>query len=369
MPFEKGGSQQFKGLLDRVKERLETFANVNVVKLGRDDEGFGVRMPREWSPVGVDENLDRGYWIFPEFNTPIMFRFHLPKKIQKTYCPIDDEEGVAEDFVVVYDGMTFTAAANTGMAGMQFWTPPLIRKYLQKELLAGIGDFKPAIIPPSPMHIGIERISHEAAAGNEQARAQDHYDLTASRIVVERWEKVPPPMEELTAYLHLKLKRPIRRFYHLMLDKDVVDDVYREIRATSQQIFDNYFALLETSWWSIIKRARTKQELSLSLADLQREFCEHSISLAQLQEAREALKRDLPQYHPLSTAEEYFDRMGKPDEVNYEVFHSTLEHIRSHLLVLVQNRYLILAAVVGSLLTLLATYLPKLLYFAQKTTR
>ena len=58
---------------------------------------------------------------------------------------------------------------------------------------------------------------------------------------------------------------------------------------------------------------------------------------------------------PLKKAYEYFDKQTQASEIDYSVFRSSLEHMGTHVLSLIQNRYLMYAALLGSAITLVGT--------------
>jgi hypothetical protein len=361
-PDERSGyTKEFGGLLAKLKDHLETFPNVKVKSFDDEKQDFSVRLARIWAPGGKSVHLDPGPWIFPEFVSPIVFSLHLPAKIQNKYHPVEIEGEAIEDFTIAYDGMTFTVGVEHDSEQIPFWTPPAIREYLWEELFEGFEDCSIANVPPTPLHVTLRRVSRSPGGEAKESEPTVSYDERVSCILLKSWESRVVPISTLTEYIHRTVQCPLHEFYHLMIDKDSVDNLYGAIRGTSQDIFDSYFELLDTPWWLLPVRSSLKKKLSISLVELQREFCDHSIALAEFHESRERLRNLLTQYPPLGVADKYFWQMGKTDEVNYDVFHATLEHIRSHLLVVAQNGYLLLAAVVGALLTLLATYLPKIL--------
>jgi hypothetical protein len=71
----------------------------------------------------------------------------------------------------------------------------------------------------------------------------------------------------------------------------------------------------------------------------------------------ERLCRELRLNPLMMKSEEYFRSMAEPESLNYDLFKGTLGHIQSHLFVLSQNKYLIYAALAGSLITVFATIL------------
>lgn len=79
--------QEFRKLRTQLHERLETYANVEIHKDAENEADLAYRFPREWRPSGIDDDLDAGYWVFPEFLSPIVFKFHLPRKLQNNVLP------------------------------------------------------------------------------------------------------------------------------------------------------------------------------------------------------------------------------------------------------------------------------------------
>src|SRR5260370_7030903 len=102
-----GCGEKFEKLRSQIRERFETYPNIKIIKDIEKDSDLSFRYPRIWRPVGIEGELEAGYWVFPEFQSPIIFQFHLPQKLQNAIFSGAGDEHSVEEFCIAYDGMIF----------------------------------------------------------------------------------------------------------------------------------------------------------------------------------------------------------------------------------------------------------------------
>lgn len=361
-PMDDKHYKSFANLQSKLRSRLESFANVQILSPEAGTGEYSVRIgDRSWRPVGEEEILEDGHWIFSEYFKPILFRFHLPAKLQeKVWSWPSSRRPRAEDVVIAYNGMTFLAGAQLPEGGDTWSLAPTVRAYLQKELLASIPGFAPATIPPSPIHLDIRLTVRKVEYGQPIPGEEIHYDSPYS-IEITRWEQTDYDLGELVEDMYYAVGQSLHEFYHLMIDLDVADKIYDGILNGSKSVYRDYESLLAMTSWRPIKKHLLHKDLSRRIAALQYSFCEHSLALAQFQRNREEFLERIQRQLPLKKASEYFDKQTKAREIDYSVFRSSLEHMGTHVLSLVQNRYLMYAALLGSAITLAGTLIGYLL--------
>lgn len=351
-------SSPFTGLYKKVKERLETFANLQILEADSGDVEYSYRIGHHnWQPVGLEDVLPRGHWRFCEFNKPLLFRFHLPSKLQESVWswPSAEKMHRAEDFVVAYDGMIFLAAAELPEQADTFSLPPTVRAYLQRELLSGIPDFTPAVIPPSPLHLRIALELKVPPEGEPVPANKMNFDSSTNSILITHWGSGKYDLQTFAGELCRVLSQPLREFYHLMIDMSIANNIHQEILIGSESTYSAYEELLDVSVWRPIKKMRLHKELSREIAALQYSFCQHYLAAARFEESRTDFLKTIANHSPLNKAAGYFEGQTKASRVDYSVFGNSLEHMGTHVLSLIQNRYLMYAALLGSAITLVGT--------------
>lgn len=286
---------------------------------------------------------------------PIIFKFHLPTKLQDKIFPSHGDRTEIEDFFVAYDGMVFMACAETDGRTVPKAIGPTVRAYLQRELFKSIGDFTPAVIPPSPMHLTIHLDLHMLEKDLSEEQFETTYEATSSTIKISARIKDEFNATELLKDLYDSLRTEMHIFYHVMTLGIRAQDLHSDILRGSQLTYSKYADFLGTTKWNIPKRVKLASEMSSSIGHLHHVFCEHSLALAQLQERRRDLSRYIGNHTLFKLGEEYFNEQTKPETIDYSVFLSSLGHMRSHLFVLSQNRSLFYAALLGALATLAGT--------------
>lgn len=350
-PKEMG--DEFRVLPAKVQDRLESLANVHIIKGGAKMDEFGLRLPQKWTPVGDENRFESGLWAFPVFSKPLLFTFHLPTKLQSSIFPSLTDGARAEDFAVAYDGMIFVAVVDK-LGEFDWWsTGPTIRKYLQRELLTKVSDFVPAIIPPSPMHLKFDFLTCELPESAQRPKSKfesdflrftvygsDSKELTAAALLEDFFYEIVPIM---------------RNFYYLMIDRSIAEDVQRGILKTSRIAYEKYGSLLATAAWKLTDRIRLTGEISKLIGETHQGFCDYSLKLAEFREAKSDFLGRVNAHALIGKAEEYFAQRATLGDIDYKVFEGSLAHMRSHMLVLVQNRNLVYAALAGSAVTLLGT--------------
>jgi hypothetical protein len=349
-----GCYEKFEEMQPLIRERLETFANVKIIKDMEKDSKLSFRYPRTWRPVGIEGELDAGYWTIPEFLSPIIFHFHLPRKLQNAIIPESAENHTVEDFWILYDGMVFLGACEIPDEDNAFWLPAMVRKYLQTELLRSIGDSTPIVIPPSPMHIQVE-VEFEASADSTAKREEVLWDPQYHLLTVKTSQRGQAGTPQALVSFYRRTYLALRSFYHAEIDKSIADDLRDEILNDVANTYSDYEEVLDLTPWNLVQRWKAHSELSRKVGGIQYSFCEHALALSRVREAEERLYREIRLNPLLVKAEEYFRSMTEPESMNYDLFRGTLEHVRSHVFVLSQNKYLIYAALAGSLITLLGT--------------
>jgi hypothetical protein len=343
-------------VLEKTRKRLETFPNIQVVELDTERKEFVVPSPVQWTPGGLEEEDPPSLWTFSEYLHPIVFRLHLPAKLQDTIFPYEEGFDAVEDFLVAYDGMVFFAAAEAKEGFVAPSVGPTIRRYLQEELLKSIDPFSSGIIPPSPMHLDFEVVVRKPK-DDTSPRPKITYDRRTSTITIEvHMERELDLTRELKGF-YFGLSSDLRRFYEVMVRRLRADEIYRKILELSGLAHHKYALLAETRWYNLPKRFEFTKDLSVCIGFLHEKFCEHSLAVAEHEEMRKDFVSDIADHEFLKYGEEYFVEYGKPDAIDYSVFLSSLEHMRTQLSVQLQNRFLLYAAIVGSAITVLGTVL------------
>jgi hypothetical protein len=344
-------TKHFDKLLSKVRDRLETFPNVKIIEFNEKSTDFGVRFPRRWAPVGDAEELEAGPWTFSEYISPLIFAIHLPGKIQSSLFPSLFDLSRVEDFTVAYNGMLFMGIAECH-GERDMWSPaPTVRKYMQSDLFKEVDDFTPVLIPPSPLHLTFE-IRTRTTTGPNDGPAE-RISLAGHTVHISTSTEKLENTAALLRELYYGLNRDLTKFYHLMIERSVADDLYQEILKTSQNVQTSYKQFLETWPCRIVRKSNQIREISKAIGDVHFNICEHSLALISLEESRRSFLKDVRENKYLEPARDYFTDMAKPEAIHYSVFLSSLEHTRSHLLVLTQNRFLLYAALVGSIATIL----------------
>lgn len=338
-------------------ERLETFPNVDILEFDSTKTDFGVDSPTTWTPVADGRSLERGEWIYSKHFWPIFFKIHLPTKLQDKIFPSFPEVADVEDFIVAYDGMIFVGAAEAEAIPVHPFSGPPIRKYLQQKLLKSIGDFTPAVIPPSPMQLTLDLTLSKPRTSDKEDKFSGKYDPRLFSIRVSALDEPHLSSVELLKELYFTIRNEVQTFYSLMTSVQHTEDLHRLIRETAKVTHSTYADLLQLTTWNVVRKMQLIRQLSILMAQLHQTFCNHSQAVAELgAECKEFLK-DLSDHELFGMAEEYFAKFTQPEELDYSVYSNSLEHMRSHLLVLEQNRHLLYAALVGSFLTLAGTAL------------
>ncbi len=350
----KGCSEKFRKLRSQIRERLETYPNIKIIKDIEKDSDLSFRYPRIWQPSGIEDDLKAGYWVFPEFQTPIIFQFHLPRKLQNAVFSGAGDDHNIEDIWIAYDGMIFVGACEIQADDHVFWLQAMVRKYLQTELFKSIGDCRAVVIPPSPMHVDVE-LEFETKSGAVSKRQEVDWDPQYRRLTVRSSQTGEIGTGVLLESYYRRMQAPLRLFYHVEIDKSIADDLHGKILSDVAATYRDYEESLDLAPWNLIQRWKAQGELSRKIGGIQYSFCEHALALSRVHDAEGSLYRELRLNPLMMKSEEYFRSMTEPESLSYELFRGTLEHIRSHVFVLSQNKYLIYAALVGSFITLLGT--------------
>lgn len=312
--------------------------------------------PRVWRPNGIDNKLEAGYWVFAEFNDPTVFQFHLPRKLQNALFSGAGDDHSVEEFWIAYDGMIFVGACEIRDEDNLYWLPAMVRRYLQTELLKSVGDCSAVVIPPSPMHVGVE-LEFETTSGTVSRRQEVDWDPQYHLLTVRSSDLGAIETGALLESFYRRMRVPLRLFYHAEIDKSIANDLHRTILDNLAATYLDYEKSLDLPPWNLIQKWRAQGELSRNVGGIQYSFCEHAIALSRVREAEQRLYRELRLNPLMMKSEEYFRSMTEPETLNYDLIRGTLEHIRSHVLVLSQNKYLIYAALAGAFITLVGTVL------------
>jgi hypothetical protein len=346
----------FRGLQNKLCERLESFANVEVLSRGGGEDDIGIRLGvRNWQPSFVEDALKPGNWLFCEFLDPVVFRFHLPKKLQDSAWPNPFGQASAEDFTVAYDGMVYVGVAEVPEHSNTFVIGPTVRTYLQSQLLASVTGYTAGIIPPSPLHLDIVLRPARSEAEEPSESSSVRFEKRGTRIVITRADRADGDTVRLLRTLFTDIVFDLRIFYHLMIELSVLDEIQDEILTESESAYESYQNLLQAKPWQLIQKLRLRSATSQGIGNVHHSFCQHYLAFAHFQEARTKFLNRLRTADLLGRAEEYFQDYTKRQDMDYSVFRNNLADMRSQLQVKAQNTYLLYAAILGSLITLLGT--------------
>lgn len=338
---------EFDGLLNKVRDRLRSLPNVEVIECPADDEK-SVRYPRLWSPIGEDDRLERGRWIFSEYFHPLIFKVHLPSRLQESIFPDSSfsQQQTPEDFLIAYDGMIFVVLAETPSKALPFGVPAAIRRYLM-DLLKSIDEFTAAYIPPTPLHLELSLRS--AAAGDKPSINYDPELIT----IIRSGPTLTP--ENLLKLMYFEVRAEVQSFYHLQIDVSTAEEQYYEILQTERDTYERYGELIDAPKWKLFRRMGLRREISRLISHGHHSICEYSVAVAEIENDRLKLIARLSNNELLSVSSRYFQDMTKTSPLDYSIFLNSLGHIRSHLLVIEQDRYVLYAAIVGAVITLTGT--------------
>jgi len=347
--------EKFKKVGPQLQQRLESFPHVRVLGKVSEDSLLSFRLPRKWQPTRIESDFEPGLWVFPTFRPPVIFQFHLPRNLQNAvYAGAGDNHSV-EDFWIAYDGTVFVGLCENRAEDILSWVAPMVRKYLQDELLKSVGDCQAAVIPPSPLYVEIDLLSQVASGAQSFERQDVDWDPQSHSLVVRNWRGSELTPNLLVESFYGRMRAPLHLFYDLEIDISLADELVRGILTSTAETYLDYEKSLDTAFWKLIPKWRTQRGLSRKIGRIQYSFCEHALSLTRVREAQGRLYRELGLNPLMRKSEEFFRSITEPEGLNYELYRNMLEHVRSHVLVLTQNKYLLYAALAGSLITLLGT--------------
>jgi hypothetical protein len=342
----------FKNLSRDLAKALEAFPNVEVLKHPvKVVENLSIRLPRIWVPVGDDDRLEAGPWVFCEFFPPLSFRVHLPARNQKNLFPLEDERPL-EDFIVLYNGTIAVIAAESNDPDLYVWgTGAAVRNYITKELFAKLEGFTPCTIPPCPLHLDF-RIAYMPTQDVAERIICTRYP---PNLCIYRRDDPAMTLEFSALSLFAEVRSGISEFYHLTIDADNLSATRDQILEGTREAYLHYSEILTVPRWRTFRRLRLNREISNLIGGVHDALCQHSVELGALQKSTKDLLSKMSQKRVLGETVEYFKEQLEPDQMDYAVIVASLENMRSHLLVAEQDRSLLYATIIGSIIALAGT--------------
>lgn len=280
---------------------------------------------------------------------PIVFKMHIPLSLQKTRYVIGESfRAEIEDFEIVYDGYILMVVALCDLNKFP-WGVFDVRDRL-KKVLGSIVKVK--IIAPCLSLVGVTFSMQDDDANKEERRGL--------------FVKISKPTDSkvLLRELYLEVARDLGMFYGASSLTNDIEDVVREIISSESRLLVNLRNFLEADWKQLRKKWGLVSQSKKNMVETFEKLFQYLAYRNRLAHERKEIDRFVIEHNSVSAKliKDIGLHYAEPRIViDTDSVVKTIEHVRNEIEAFSLNTSTFLSAlvgaVVGSIITLVASYL------------